>query len=376
MAAEERRDIKLSSFQRLVRWYQEVAVMVLSTLVLLGGFTLFSYVYYMFREGGKPVYSIKFRPRALHRMRPDEALAFFKEFDRMGETETYLFQPWIAFSERVFHSSRLNVDEAPFPTRRTTGNSSDRAGRPLVVWTFGGSTMFGWGVPDDQTISSHLAATLSRELPSRAVRVVNQGHSYHFSSQELALFQTLIRRGEHCDVAIFLDGVNDANTYSLQDAPAFSDRMMEAMQREQRGSERGKFYMWVSPGFPPLLMLQGLHRRFAPQPAAGPKGPFYDPVRKYQVNMTAEESLGAAYGITTLFFWQPAAPSVNIPQELAANMKTAIQDKNFHYIADLFNGMDPADVYVDNYHYGDEACERIAQVMSREVVAGLAPQKP
>jgi hypothetical protein len=233
---------------RLSGWYTQGAILLANTLLLLLLVTLFSYAYYALRwRHPAPVYSSFLRPQALHRMSADQAARFFKEFDRMGEAETFIFQPWVAFSERVFHSEKLNVDVAsPLPLRRTR-NVSGRSGPPLVIWAFGGSTMFGWGVPDDQTIASHLANALSRALPQRSVSVINHGHAFFFSSQELALFEMLLRRGEKCDVAVFLDGLNDAFQYGREDIPAFTDRMRAAFEKD---SLRTPLRHHIS-GFPP-----------------------------------------------------------------------------------------------------------------------------
>src|SRR5260370_18598918 len=233
----------------MFRWYTDTAVAVLSTLILFLGFVLLSYAYYAIpgKEDWK-VYSKAFQPRAMHRMDTEQALRFFKEFDRMGQDETFIYQPWVGFSERVFHSPRLNVDETkPLPTRRTIQNGSSRGGRPLIIWTFGGSTMFGWGVPDNETIVSYLSAILSRDLPNRAVTVTNHGHSYYFSSQELLLFQILLRHGDRCDVAVFLDGLNDSFPYSIKDIPEFTDRMSMAMDREQQRNPTAQTYYRASP---------------------------------------------------------------------------------------------------------------------------------
>jgi hypothetical protein len=365
-------NVALKFFRQVSRWYTETAVIVLSTLILLIGFALLSYTYYAIRGHQKPVvYSSLLRPRAMHRMDTDQAIKFFKEFDRLGENETYIYQPWVGFSERVFHSTRLNVDEAlPLPTRRTVQNSSDRGGRPLVIWTFGGSTMFGWGVPDDETIASHLSAILSRDLPNRNVAVTNHGHTYFFSSQELLLFQMLLRRGDHCDVAVFLDGLNDSLT--LQDVPAFNDRMSEAMKKEQGLNPTAQTYFWVSPDFPPLRLLQGIERRFNRQPVLRPvELPTLDPVSMYRFNFSAEAALGGMHGIKTLFFWQPVPgePSYAPARELAARIRQAVKADDFHFIADIFKDMDPRDVYVDAHHYGDIANDRIAERIAREVLA-------
>ena len=375
---------KSEFFERVSKWYKNAAVNVLSTLILFVGFVLLSFAYYAIPgKGIRPVYSKDFQPQALHRMERDQALRFFKEFDRMGQDETFIYQPWVGFSERVFHSTLLNVDESkPLPTRRTMQSGSGRGGRPLIIWTFGGSTMFGWGVPDNETIASHLSAILSRNLPSRTVTVTNHGHSYYFSSQELALFQMLLRRGDRCDVAVFLDGLNDSFPYSLRDVPEFTDRMTVAMEKEQQSNPTAQAYIRVSPDFPPVRLVRGIGRKLARRPEAvlGPaKFPARDvspDVSTYQFNLRAETALGSIYGIKTLLFWQPVpgdalyAPS----RELAGRIRQAVEADNFHSLVDIFKDMDPRDVYVDYHHYGDIASERIAEAIAREVLATLAPR--
>ncbi len=359
---------------RAGRAYAKFAIILANTLVLLAGITFLSYPYYYIRDRNRPrlpVYSTILKPRALHRMSADQAASFFQFFDRMGEAETYVYQPWIAFSERVFHSEKLNVDETiPFPTRRTWQDSASI--KPsLVIWTFGGSTMFGWGVPDNETIASHLAKSLTRALPERSVRVVNHGHSYFFSSQELALFQTLLRRRGRCDFAVFLDGLNDSMGNSLEDNPAFTARLRAAFENEQARNPTASTTFWISPEFPLLRLLRGIRRRIAPQreTSALPL-PTYDAVAKYESNRTAEAALGTAQGVQTLFFWQPVpeGPDYAGARALAARIRQSTHSNNFYYLADIFDDSDPQDVYVDQHHYGDTASERIAGAMAKEIL--------
>ena len=342
--------------------------------MLLITFVRLSYAYFALRGSKRPpVYSIYLRPRAMHRMSTDQAVGFFKEFDALGDNESFIYQPWVGFSERVFHASHLNVDSAlPLPTRRTIQDSSPGSGRPLVIWTFGGSTMFGWGVPDDETIASHLSAILSRDLPGRSVRVINHGHCYFFSSQELALFEMLLRRGDRCDAAVFLDGLNDSNPPSLQDAPAFTDRMKKAMEREQGRNPTAESYFWISPYFPPVRLLRGIGQRLRQQPVS-PPGTFVpsELVDRYHFNLETETALGSMHGIRTLFFWQPASARYPRAHELSAKIQPSIKSPDFHFIADIFKDMDAGDVYVDEEHYGDIASERIAESIAREVLVAL-----
>ena len=84
---------------------------------------------------------------------------------------------------------------------------------------FGGSTAFGIGVPDDQTVASHLQTQLGTARDGREVRVYNFGRGAYYSSQERALFERLIVAGYVPNLAIFLDGLNDFFFYD-QDRPS------------------------------------------------------------------------------------------------------------------------------------------------------------
>ena len=99
-----------------------------------------------------------------------EVKAFFAEFVRLAERGIYTHRPWVGFSERPFHSAKLNIDDAvPLPVQRSTeppssqgaanavGSNGIAAIHEKTIWLFGDSTMFGWGVPDEQTIASHLS---------------------------------------------------------------------------------------------------------------------------------------------------------------------------------------------------------------------------
>jgi len=80
-----------------LRWYTDAAVALLSTLILLAMFTCFSYGYYAARGEKRPIYSAELQPGAMHRMSREQALAFFKEFDEMGDHEIYMYQPGSGF---------------------------------------------------------------------------------------------------------------------------------------------------------------------------------------------------------------------------------------------------------------------------------------
>jgi hypothetical protein len=76
------------------------------------------------------------------------------------------------------------------------------------VFTFGGSTMWGWGTPDWGTIPAYLQAGLE-SLREEPVCVVNFGEVAYVSTHDLIELMIQLRSGNVPDLVIFYDGLND-----------------------------------------------------------------------------------------------------------------------------------------------------------------------
>ena len=374
--------------ERIQRVLVATAIVWLITCVLSVFFIAGSYVWaaiYDHDSGpDSQIYSGHLRTSGLQNMSPADAAKFFREFDKMGENETYIYQPWVGFSERPYHSSLLNVDDAdPVPTRRTIQSTAPGPVKK-VIWLFGGSTQFGWGVPDSQTITSHLAAIVARLQPGVRYEFVNYGHSYYYSSQEVALFLTLARRGDRCDGAIFLDGLNETTDYSAADEPAFTARTAAAFLKEQSENPSRRRSLIITPFFPPVRMLNRLLRRSTSESSVPMPGnaKTFDRIDKYKMNMGTIEAIGEAANIKVAFFWQPTpfdyldGAEQNRKPYLRAQMvpglnaraRNEIHDPSFHFIADALLGRKYEQTYVDITHYGDEGSRIVAEAIARDLV--------
>ncbi|MGA7906683.1 MAG: hypothetical protein WCA16_04675, partial [Candidatus Sulfotelmatobacter sp.] len=332
-------------------------------------------------------YSPRAQATAIHTLSAADAARLFEDFDKLEASNMYMYQPWVGFSETTFHSRFLNIDEGePLPIRRTVETQDAPANR--TIWLFGGSTQFGWGVPDDQTIASQLSAILSQG-PTH-YRVVNYGHTQFYSSQEAVLFASLLRHGHKCDIAVFLDGLNDALT-SPEDVPTLTGVTATAFLKEQEDvAAENSRYVIIAPSFPPLRVLNGLLRRLARNVTseATPKaeqlaGTKYDPVAIYRFNMSMIQRTGKAEHVRVLFDWQPtpfdymagaeqrrtAFPypaAKNIPS-LNAAIRQEIKNSDFHFIADMFQGEAYQDIYVDLGHYGDKGNSMLAKMIADQL---------
>lgn len=225
------------------------------------------------------------------------------------------YEPFTESGERPFRGKYVNVDAAGFRL------SKDQAPWPpkpqaMNVFVFGGSTTFGYGLPDDQTIVSYLGECALANGPGGRPAVYNFGREGYFSSQELILFQQLLRAGFVPQVAVFIDGMNDF--FSADGQPTFADKFRRLMD--------GK--LGSSNPLNKLPMIQAFHRlraywtRRPPQKAVWNRT---DPellegvVNRWLINKKMIELTAAGFGVRPIFVWQP--------------VPTYKYDLNYHFLS-------------------------------------------
>lgn len=124
----------------------------------------------------------------------DWARRHFVEFGSL--TTRYI--SYIGWRRRPFKGETITVD-GPYGQRATTG-SADPA-KPSVYF-FGGSTMWGTGVDDANTIPSQVTQL-------GGFRSENYGETAWTAHQSLTLLIQLLQEGHRPDVVVFYDGVNE-----------------------------------------------------------------------------------------------------------------------------------------------------------------------
>lgn len=130
----------------------------------------------------------------------------FKEIEELRmETEQPLRPDlWVGFKERPRSGRFVNVSVDAY--RKTI--ASLEGSRHLILM-FGGSTTFGVGVSDSQTIPTYLQQSLNAAYGMGVFCVRNYGTSAYNSKQEYLLLFQLLEQGVRSQVAIFLDGYNE-----------------------------------------------------------------------------------------------------------------------------------------------------------------------
>jgi lysophospholipase L1-like esterase len=220
----------------------------------------------------------------------------------------------------------LNI--GPDGVRRTCFNSDDP--RAKRVWVFGGSTVWGTGSPDCETLPSHLSQLLNMSGPHI---VTNYGEGGYVSTQALIRFLTLLRNGDRPDVAIFYGGFNDVWTAIYARAGTHQDepRMRAALEASHWQRAVAGFRTVIDRDYLTLyysLRLFGVRAgepqdSWIPATEADSAGEVVKAVDLYLENTRITEALANSYGIEVHSYWQPnVADKTPLSDVEAAQVKT------------------------------------------------------
>jgi lysophospholipase L1-like esterase len=299
--------------------------------------------------------------------------------------ETWLrpqvFEDYVLFKERPFHGKYVNVSSFAFREVRNQGPWPPDAGN-LNVFAFGGSTMFGWSLPDWQTIPSCLQEEFSAHSKKR-VCVYNFGACGYYSAQERILLERLLGKGLKPDIAIFLDGLNDLSLPNDNETPGFQEWVDTAFASSRRMTV--SYLLWITPmarvarDVRVRLMGQTDSTVFATQEEISLM------IERYRRSKVLAEAACHAFGISSVFVWQPV-PCYEYSTALDpffheqtrrdyqnhsagyARMdqtaKTGALGRNFLWCADL-QREERECLYVDDSHYTAKFSRKIAAAITR-----------
>lgn len=264
------------------------------------------------------------------------------------------YEPLVLWRARPFQGRFFNVGEDGF--RRTIPSPDDADA--YEVWVLGGSTVFGYGAPDGETLPSHLARLLNRGA-SRPVRVRNLGQGGYVSAQEGALLLTELARGGRPDLVLFYDGYNDA--VAMKNFPG-SPLPHFQLDRIRARLESPLTSLLLSSGAYRLIeasshsLLPRGEGRARPREETEELGRRAARIREIQ-HQTAR-ALGRERGFRVVTFLQPARDH----SVLEAMRRTLASEplEGFHDLGRVFDGVE-IPVYVDGVHVTGPGNGRIAR---------------
>jgi len=329
----------------------------------------------------------------------DWAPAYFKELHSMPGFQWY---PYFHWRREPFKGEYTNIDERGL---RKTWSAVKKSGKEsLRIFIFGGSTTWGIGARDDQTIPSFVAKLLAGHSGLN-VEVTNFGASAYISTQEVIALIRELQAGNLPNLVIFYDGVNDTfGTFQNNGVAGVPNneynRVREFNLLLPQNSKRlyKESLLMTLNNSATYQVLRSVVRRATghelPSRLSWDNDSFTRPTadkvsneaaRTYAWNVNFVKSIGATYGFESLFYWQPA---IFLKDKLTAyeqeTRKTMIylepyyeatinrvkaelsSTGRFHDISGVFKG-DGRPHFIDGAHLSESGNEIVAGRIVKDV---------
>lgn len=280
------------------------------------------------------------------------------------------YQPWVGFREKPRKSKFLNV--SPYGIRANSEEVREIESLDDSVWFFGGSTTFGYGVADNETIPAVLESALDQ-------RVSNLGRGYFYSAQENFLFKQLLEAGYRPATAVFLDGLNERCSIDI-----YQSEMANFFEQSQY------HYRWsISEVFRPILFVSD---QVLPSTEDAPTTSLhhlecesYGRVQSLgevvKTNLRDRASLCELYNVHCLTFVQPIAGLHGVHEDfnrLPESSRKLLREKYVHlkpiwseagatFLDGALEGLEEH-AYVDDVHYSAAASRKMANAMSKPIL--------
>lgn len=283
----------------LARWYRTTAIILLNFLILfvLANLACSLYMEYTHpRFGPLSVYPLSLTMKAYPGWSEKDVEELLREtYYDARPTYDVITQ----VKERATSGRFVNVDPAGFRKVRDQGPWPPDASA-MNVFMFGGSTTFGYGVADSQTIASHIQDLLG-DSGKPPVHIYNFGRASYTSTQEMLLYLSLVRSGYAPKIAIFFDGINDGSSWH-EDEWLYGKVLAERIDE----SEWSKAISLVA-DFSLLKVTRNLAGAVIHEsgPQISPKDVANLVISNYRTNQQTIRALCSLYGTKPVFIWQP-----------------------------------------------------------------------
>jgi hypothetical protein len=371
---------------KLGQLYSFIAVNLLSALVLFVLINIASSIYLSRSKASHSLPITKKYDQVVIDAYPHQTPEETKELLTETWSRPFQYAPYTMFREAASEGTFVNVHARGFRSNQSGGLFHDwppnKSNQALTIFVFGGSTVFGYGLPDNETIPARLEHHL-RARGLKEAQVYNFGMGSFTAIQECILFQSLLSENAAPDMAIFVNGLNDF--YYLDGAPEFNEIFQKAFDER---NDKKPLYSLIRE----LPLAKALSLPFSEGQTAlehsNDATASENAANRYINSLRCISGMSREFGVETMFVLQPVptfmANDVVHPfaefglgghvnsaegyRLLQGMIEGAPELPNFLNLSRMQTGSRKA-LYVDLVHYNREMADAIAEKISRAVLA-------
>jgi len=228
--------------------------------------------------------------------------------DEWRPSNLFSYEAYVGWERKPFRGQTINIDETGI-RKSQPSHCDDAGGKVFTIWMFGGSTIWGAGVPDWLTIPSLFSQKFEHD--NRPVCIRNYGEKAWVNTQEIVKLTLELKRAPHKpDLVIFYDGPADVyETYQSGQAGLhqnFSDTKQTLENRASSGSGTFRYLLETNTARVLLPRRQQLARSPLSTDALARAT-----VQCYLENVQFVQALAREYKFQPFFFWEPTLSTGN-----------------------------------------------------------------
>ncbi len=343
---------------------------------------------------------------------PAWAARYYQEVDEVEKGRSLRWQSYVYWRRLARQGELINI--TPDGLRKTINVPASAGTNPAKkVFMFGGSTLWGLGAGDSDTIASVFA----REATNKGIHceVVNYGQYAYVSTQGVVELMMQLQKGNIPDAVVFYDGTNDTfgafqlGVPGLPHDEIYREKEFGLLRRPElytvasQSAIRSLATVRFLDGMLKNLRLRSNNIQAASmeyeKPMADKKALALAVAETYFNNVKLVQALSQSYGFKCIFYWQPVIYTkpnlteyerrsleidVNYPgmKEFYLDTYDALKqraaglpkDIAFHDISSIFSDVREP-IYADFNHMGDKGNSAIARRMAEDL-ARLLQRKP
>lgn len=311
--------------------------------------------------------------------------------EEFKQASTFSWKPYVYWRTSPFQGKYINIGEDNL--RKTWNPKSQDV--DVIVFMFGGSTIWGWGARDDYTIPSLLSKILFDEYQIKA-KVINYGEVGYVSTQEVIALMTLLQKNNRPNFVIFLDGLNDicstlrTGQLGMTGVPWNELERKRSFHLEQAGVFKQLVSLYAQHSFLYSGFIQAMGTIKQKEPLKEHQATLISEIMKvYLENIKTVDALAKSYHFESLFYWQPTittkktlTPYEKELEEAGEHLLKArvifkgvnalISTQNT-VIRDMTNILsdDEESYYIDYFHTNEKGNEKVARKMAIDLVEKL-----
>lgn len=246
------------------------------------------------------------------------AAKYFREIDEVEQGGTLRWHSYVYWRRKPRHGEYININADGLRDTVNVASPEERTSK-TKVFMFGGSTMWGLGTSDENTIPSIFA----REARNKGINceVTNFGQYAFVSTQGVIELALQLQKGNIPDTVVFYDGVNDTfGSYELG-VPGLPHG--ETVREKEFGLSARKELITVAAqsainSLSIVRLLSGALKKTGlksdniqlipleyEKPISDKKVLAQKVVETYFNNIKMVHALSRTYGFKCLFYWQP-----------------------------------------------------------------------